>query len=76
MQKRDKSAKPFGTYDVVRSKVEMELKTTLVLKKKDKMVKKLKARFGEGTIEGEEEDEEEQEVEKDQGTLSLKKGMG
>ena len=41
----DKSAKLFGTYDVVRSKVEMELKTTLVLKKKDKLVKKLKEIF-------------------------------
>ena len=54
----DKSAKPFGTYDVVKSKVEMELKTTSKLKKKDKLVKKLKARFGEGTIGDNDEEEE------------------
>ena len=54
----DKSAKPFGTYDVVRSKLEMELKTTSVLKKKDKLVKKIKAKFREGTTEGEDDDEE------------------
>ena len=52
----------------------MELKTTSVLKKKDKLVKKLKVRFGEGTIEGEEEDEEEEK--KDQGLLALTQGMG
>ena len=49
----DKSAKPFGTYDVVRSKVEMELKIASILKKKDKLMKKLKAIFGEGIVEGE-----------------------
>ena len=42
----DKSAKPFGTFDVVKSKVEMELKTTSTIKKKDRLVNKLKARFG------------------------------
>ena len=47
----DKNAPHFGTYDVVRSKVDMELKTTSTLKKKDKLVKKLKAKFGEDTIE-------------------------
>ena len=55
----DKTTKPFGTYDVVKSKVEMELKTTSTIKKKDRLVKKMKARFGEGVTEaGEEEDEE------------------
>ena len=53
----------------------MELKTTLVLKKKDKLVKKLKARFGEGTIEGQ-EDYEEEEQQYSQGPLSLTQGMG
>ena len=52
----------------------MELKTPSVLKKKDKLVKKLKAKFGEGTIEGEEDIEEEEE--EDQGPLSLTQGMG
>ena len=55
----EKSAKPFGTFDVVKSKVEMELKTASTLKKKDRLVKKLKARFGEGVVEVEEEEEEE-----------------
>ena len=48
----------------------MELKTTLVLKKKDKLVKKLKAIFGEGTKKGDEDDDEEEdeeEVEQGQG---------
>ena len=59
----DKSAKPFGPYDVFISKIEMELKTTSVLKKKDKLVKKLKSIFGEGTAEGEKDDDEEEDEE-------------
>ena len=54
----DKSAPHFGTYDVVRSKVDMELKTASSIRKKDRLVKKLKATFGEGVAEAEEEDEE------------------
>ena len=50
----DKGAKLFGTYDVVKSKVEMELKTTSTLKKKDKLFKNLKAKFGEGTTRNDE----------------------
>ena len=42
----DNTIKFFGNYDVVKSKVEMELKKTSTLKKKDKMVRKLKAKFG------------------------------
>ena len=42
------------------------------LKKKDKMVKKLKAKFGEGD---EEEDDEEEEVE-EQGPLAITQGLG
>ena len=53
----DKSAKIFGNYEVEKSKITMELKTTSVIKKKDKLVKKLKAMFGEA-IEEEEEEEE------------------
>ncbi len=45
----DKSAPHFGTFDVVRSKVDMELKIAFTLEKKDKLVKKLKAKFGEDT---------------------------
>ena len=41
----DKNAKIFGNYDVVKSNVEMELKIVSTLKKKDKMVRKLKAEF-------------------------------
>ena len=46
--------------------MEMELKTTLVLKKKDKLVKKIKAIFGEVTTKGDEDDEEEDEEEEEQ----------
>ena len=42
----DKDAKAFGNYDIVESKVEVDLKMASTLKKKDKMVKKLKAKFG------------------------------
>ena len=66
----DKDAPHFGTYDVVRSKVDMELKTTSTLKKKDKLVKKLKAKLGEGKAKGEEEEEE------SEGPLELTQGMG
>jgi len=62
----DKIAKPFGTYDVVRSKVEMELKTTLLIKRKDKLVRKLKKKFGdriEGAVEEEEKVDESEEDE-------------
>lgn len=63
----DKSAPHFGTYDVVRSKVDMEMKTSSTLKKKEKLVKKLKAKLGEGTAEGEEEEEGEEPLEITQG---------
>ena len=42
------------------------------LKKKDKMVKKLKAKFGEG----DEEDEEEEEEVEEQGPLAITQGLG
>lgn len=41
----DKTTKLFRNYDVVKSNVEMELKNTSTLKKKDKMVRKLKGKF-------------------------------
>ena len=37
----DKDSKPFGTYDIVKSRVEIDLKMASALKKKDKMVKNL-----------------------------------
>lgn len=55
----DKSAKIFGNYELKKSKITMELKTTLVIKKKDRMVKKIKAKFGEG-VEQKEEDSQAQ----------------
>ena len=59
----DKIAKKIGNYDVVKSKVKMELKTTSTLKKKDKMVRKLKAKFGESVGNDDKDDEEEDEEE-------------
>ena len=65
------------TYDVVRSKVNMELKIASTIKKKDRLVKKLKARFREGAVEAKEEDEEADEDEGEQGQepLTLTQGM-
>ena len=56
----------FGTYDVVRSKVDMELKIASTIKRKDRLVKKLKAKFGEGAIEAEEEEDEEGDEDEDE----------
>ena len=75
----DKSVKIFGNYDVMKSKVEMELKIVSTLKKKDKLVRKLKAKFGEGAGDEEEEDDEEEEEEEElqaQEPLALTQGMG
>lgn len=66
----DKKAPHFGTYDVVSSKVDMELKTTSTLKKKDKLVKKIKKKFG-ADIEGATGAEEEEEEEQGQGPMEL-----
>ena len=68
----DKEEKPFGTYDIVKSRVEIDLKTTSAMKKKDKMVKKLKARLG---VEDDENDDDEEEVE-EQGPLAITQGLG
>lgn len=59
----DKSAKVFTNYELEKSKITMEWKTTSVIKKKDRLVKKLKTRFGEGVEEEEEEEEDEEEEE-------------
>ena len=55
LEEMDKEEKPFGTYDIVKSRVEIDLKTTAAMKKKEKMVKKLKERRG---VEDDEEDDE------------------
>ena len=59
----DKKAPHFGTYDVVKSKVETKLKIASIIKKKDKMVRKIKKTFG-ANIEGEASEEEVEEEEK------------
>ena len=54
----------------------MELKIGSTIKEKDRLVKKIKARFGEGTSkEEEEENDEEEEEEQGQGPLALTQGM-
>ena len=55
-EEMDMEAKPFGTHDIVKSRVETHLKTTSVMKKKEKMVKKLKERLG---VQDDEEDNDE-----------------
>lgn len=74
----DKDAKHFRTYEIVKSRVVTDLKTTIVVKKKDKFIKKIKKRFGVeevGTTEEEEADEEEDGNEnKEDEPLKLKQG--
>lgn len=77
----DKTAKPFGTFDVVKSKIETELKTSTVIKKKDKLVRKLKKKFGEGVEAAEEEEEDDDNDDEDdehegQGPMGLTQGLG
>ena len=67
----DKVAKNIGTYDFVKSRVVIDLKTTSIVKKKEKMVKRIKKKFGveetstigevEDIIDDEEEGDEEKE---------------
>ena len=71
----DKNAKAFGTYDVVKFRVVTDLKTATAVKKKEKLVRKIKRRFGvegEGTVEEEEEVIEDEEDE----PQSLTQGLG
>ena len=70
VEEMDEEAKSFRTYDIVNSRVEIDLKTTSAMKKKEKMVKKLKARLG---VDDDEEDDEEEEVE-EKGPLAITKG--
>ena len=57
LKEMDKEAKPFGTYHIIKSRVEIDLKTTPSMEKKEKMVQKLKGRLG---VEDDEEDDEEE----------------
>ena len=45
-EETEKDTKHFGTYDVVKSRVVTDLKIASVIKRKDKLVKKLKKKFG------------------------------
>ena len=57
----------------------MELKTTSVIKRKDKLVRKLKKKFGEGierAIKEEEEEDESEEDEQGQSPLEITQGLG
>ena len=44
----EKDGNVIGNYEMAKSKITMELKTTSIIKKKEKLVKKLKEKFGEG----------------------------
>ena len=45
-EETEKNVKHFGTYDVVKPRVVTDLKTASATKRKDKLVKKLKKKFG------------------------------
>ena len=66
----DKEAKHFGTYDIVKLRVDIDLKIASSLRKKHKIVKKLKAQLGVDDEEDNEEDAEEQ------GPLAITQGLG
>ena len=66
----DKEEKHFGTYDIVKSRVDTDLKIASSLRKKDKIVKKLKAQLGVDDEEDNEDDVEEQ------GRLAITQGLG
>ena len=72
----DKNANTFGTYVTIKSRVVTELKTTTIVKKKDKLMRKIKKKFGveEGKIE---EAEEEEDIEEEGDELQgLTQGLG
>ena len=74
----DKSATSFGNYDEIKSRITIDLQIATIIWKKNKLVKKLKEKFGEGG-EGEEEDDDDdddEEEEKFQAPLELTKGLG
>ena len=46
VEETNKTTKNFGTYDVLKSRVVTDLKTTSAMKRKDKLVKRIKKKFG------------------------------
>ena len=75
VEEMDITTKAFGTYDIVRSRVVTDLKIATIVKKKEKLMKKIKKKFGveaTSTIREAEEisnDEEEGDDEKDKDEL-------
>ena len=67
----DKEEKHFGTYDIVKSRVDTDLKIASSMRKKDKIIKKLKTQLG---VDDDEEDNEE-DVE-EQAPLAITQGLG
>ena len=70
----EKVAKPFGTYDVVKSRVVKNLKIASLVKRNDKLIRKIKKNFGVyiesiGTTAKEEEESR-------QGLVELTQGLG
>lgn len=63
----DKKATNFGNYDVAKYKITMDLKKTSVIRKKNKISKKLKEKFGVGADEDEEEEDNEDDDEEGEG---------
>ena len=61
LEEIDKSAKISSNYEMVKFKITMELKTASSMKKNEKILKKLKEKFGEGVEQEEEEEDEEEE---------------
>lgn len=72
----DTSATSFRNYEEAKLMIIIDLKTTTTLRKKNKLVKKMKGRFGEGGEEEEEEGDDEQEEEKFQPLLALTQCQG
>ena len=62
----ERTEKPFATYDVVKFKVEMELKIASMIKRKEKLVRKIKKKFGEGIEREVEEEKEEDDSEEEE----------
>ena len=76
-EEEDKGATSFGNYEEAKSRITIDLKTTFVVGKKNKIVKKLKEIFGEEREEGEEDEDEDEEYDKpSQAPLALTQGQG
>ena len=71
----DPNAIAVGNYDVAKSKIIMDLKTTSVMRKKNKIFKKLKEKF-EDMEKEEEDDDEESEGLPTQAPLAITQGQG